>query len=165
MYLTDPFYKRTWWDHDTMAQDGQCVYRLSPDHKTLVRATDGFTKPNGITGTPDGKALFVADIAANKTYRFDILPDGTLTNRALFCEKGSDGMTIDEQGNLYLSAPGAYSGVTVIDKTGKQTETIDVPEHPANVCFAGKDRKTLFITARTGLYSIRMNVKGANPAK
>jgi gluconolactonase len=165
MYLTDPFYKRTWWDHDTMAQDGQCVYRLSPDHKTLARATDGFTKPNGITGTADGKTLFVADIAANKTYRFDILPDGALTNRTLFCEKGSDGMTIDEQGNLYLSAPGSYNGVTVIDKTGKQAETIDVPEHPANVCFAGKDRQTLFITARTGLYSIRMNVKGANPAK
>ena len=165
MYLTDPFYKRTWWDHTNMLQDAQCVYRLSPDHKSLVRAADGFTKPNGITGTPDGKTLFVADIAANKTYRFDILPDGTLTNRMLFCDKGSDGMTIDEQGNLYLSAPGPYNGVTIIDQAGKPAGTIDVPEHPANVCFGGKDRQTLFITARTGLYSIRMNVKGTNPSK
>jgi len=165
LYLTDPFYKRTWWDHTNMLQDAQCVYRLSSDRKTLVRAADGFSRPNGIIGTPDGKTLYVADIAANKTYRFDILPDGSLTNRTLFCEKGSDGMTIDEQGNLYLSAPGQYNGVTVIDKTGKPAETIDVPEHPANVCFAGKDRKTLFITARTGLYSVRMNVRGGNPAK
>ncbi|HXF09735.1 MAG TPA: SMP-30/gluconolactonase/LRE family protein, partial [Desulfuromonadaceae bacterium] len=121
--------------------------------------------PNGITGTADGKTLFVADIAANKTYRYDIRPDGSLTNKVLFCEAGSDGMTIDEEGNLYLSAPGKFSGVTVIDKNGKPAETIDVPEHPANVCFGGKDRKTLFITARTGLYSIEMRVKGANRSK
>jgi gluconolactonase len=165
LYLTDPFYKRTWWDHTNMLQDAQCVYRLSADRKELTRVADGFTRPNGITGTPDGKTLYVADIAADKTFRFDILPDGSLTNRALFCEKGSDGMTIDEEGNLYLSAPGRFNGVTVIDKTGKQAEAIETPEHPANVCFGGKDRKTLFITARTGLYSIQMRVRGANPAK
>jgi gluconolactonase len=165
MYLTDPFYKRTWWDHTNMLQDGQCVYRLSPDRKELTRAADGFTKPNGITGTPDGKTLFIADINAKKTWRYDILPDGSLTNKMLLCEFGSDGMTIDEEGNLYLCAPGKYSGVTIVDKSGKQAGQIDVPEHPANVCFGGKDRQTLFITARTGLYSIRMNVKGANPAK
>lgn len=165
MYLTDPFYKRTWWDHTTMAQDGQCVYRLSPDHKKLTRVADGFVRPNGITGTPDGKTLFIADISANKTYRYDIQTDGSLTNKTLLCDKGSDGMTIDEDGDLYLCAPGKFSGVTIVDKSGKQIGTIDVPEHPANVCFGGKDRKTLFITARTGLYSIRMTVKGANPAK
>jgi gluconolactonase len=165
MYLTDPFYKRTWWDHTNMLQDARCVYRLSPDRKELTRVADGFTQPNGITGTPDGKKLYVADNSGNKTYAYDILPDGSLTNRTLLCESGSDGMTIDEEGNLYLTAGGRYNGVTVVDKTGKQIEQIDVPEHPANVCFGGKDRKTLFITARTGLYSVQMRVKGANPAK
>jgi len=163
MYLTDPFYKRTWWDHTNMLQDAQCVYRLSPDHKELTRVADGFNRPNGIIGTPDGKTLYVADIAANKTYRFDVQPDGSLTNRMLFCEHGSDGMTMDEEGNLYLSAPGQFSGVTVVDRAGKDVERIDVPEHPANVCFAGKDRKTLFITARTGLYAVKTRVHGVGP--
>ncbi|HXE41988.1 MAG TPA: SMP-30/gluconolactonase/LRE family protein, partial [Candidatus Baltobacteraceae bacterium] len=136
-----------------------------PDRKELTRVASGFAQPNGITGTPDGKTLYVADINTNKLFRFDILPDGALTNRTLICEHGSDGMTMDEEGNLYLSAPGKFSGVTVVDKSGKEVELIDVPEHPANVCFGGKDRKTLFITARTGLYSIQMRVKGANSAK
>ncbi|HSY74410.1 MAG TPA: SMP-30/gluconolactonase/LRE family protein, partial [Dongiaceae bacterium] len=162
IYLTDPFYKRTWWDHTTMALTNQEVFYLSPDRKTLTRMTDDLKKPNGITGTPDGKTLFVADIQANQTWRYDILPDGSLTNKMLFCPKGSDGMTIDENGNLYLCG----NGVTVFDKTGKQIDHIDVPEKwSANVCFGGKERRTLFITASTSLYSIRMNVKGANPAK
>jgi len=166
MYITDPFYKRKWWDHDTMALPNQEVFYLSPDHKSLERVTDDLTKPNGITGTPDGKTLFVADIQADQTWRYDILPDGLLTNKTLFCPKGSDGMTIDAEGNLYLCATGRSNGVTIFDPTGKQIGHIDVPEKwSANVCSGGKDRKTLFITASTSLYSIRMNVKGANPAK
>jgi gluconolactonase len=165
MYLTDPFYRRTWWDHTNMLQDAKCVYRLSPDHKELTRVADGFIQPNGITGTPDGKTLYVADINADKLYRYDILSDGVLTNRTLICNHGSDGMTIDEERNLYMTPHGQYNGVTVVDKSGKDIERIDVQEHPANVCFGGKDRKTLFITARTGLYSVQMRVKGANPAK
>ena len=165
MYITDPFYKRTWWDHTTMALTNQEVYYLSPDRKNLVRVTDDLTQPNGITGTPDGKTLFVSDIRARQTWRYDIQPDGSLTNKTLFCAKGSDGMTIDEDGRLYMSVAGPVSGVTVVDKTGQQVEVIPVPEHPANVSFGGKDHRTLFITARTGLYSIETRVKGANPAK
>jgi gluconolactonase len=162
MYITDPFYKRTWWDHDTMAQDGEQVYYLSPDGKKLARVTNDLKKPNGITGTPDGKKLFVADIGADRTYAYDIQPDGSLTNKTLFCTKGSDGMTIDEKGDLYITG----RGVTVFDKTGKQIEHIDVPEPwSANVSFGGKDHQTLFITASQSLYSIRLGVKGANPAK
>ncbi len=162
MYITDPFYKRQWWDHDTMAQDGEQVYHLSPDGKKLARVTNDFKKPNGITGTPDGKKLFVADIGADRTYAYDILPDGSLTNKTLFCPKGSDGMTIDEKGDIYLCG----HGVTVFDKTGKQIEHIDVPEPwSANVSFGGKDHQTLFITASKSLYSIHLIVKGANPAK
>jgi len=162
MYITDPFYKRQWWDHDTMAQDGEQVYHLSPDGKKLARVTNDFKKPNGITGTPDGKKLFVADIGADRTYAYDIQPDGSLTNKTLFCPKGSDGMTIDEKGDIYLCG----HGVTVFDKTGKQIEHIDVPEKwSANVSFGGRDHQTLFITASQSLYSIRLGVKGANPAK
>ena len=122
MYITDPFYKRKWWDHSTMALTNEEVFYLSPDRKKLTRVTDDLKKPNGITGTPDGKTLFVADIEADQTWRYDILPDGSLTNKTLFCAKGSDGMTIDEEGDLYLCG----HGVTVFDKTGKQIEHIDV---------------------------------------
>jgi gluconolactonase len=166
VYFTDPFYKRKWWDHTTMALDGEKVFYLSPDRKKLIPVIEGLKKPNGITGTPDGKTLYVADIRGNQTWRYDILPDGSLTNKTLFCENGSDGMTIDEDGNLYLCATGQTNGVSVFDPAGKLIDHIDVPERwSANVCFGGQDRKTLFITASTSLYSIRMNVKGANPAK
>ena len=162
MYITDPFYKRKWWDHNTMALTNEEVFYLSPDRKNLARVTDDLRKPNGITGTPDGKTLFVADIGANQTWRYDILPDGSLTNKTLFCAKGSDGLTIDEEGDIYICG----HGVTVFDKTGKQIEHIDVPEPwTANVSFGGKDHKTLFITASESLYSIRLRVAGANPAK
>jgi gluconolactonase len=162
MYITDPFYKRPWWDHTTMALTNEEVFYLSPDRKNLAMVTDDLKKPNGITGTPDGKNLFVSDIQANQTWRYDIQPDGSLTNKKIFCALGSDGMTIDEQGNLYLTG----RGVTVFDKTGKQIDHIDVPENwTANVCFAGKDRKTLFITASKSLYSIQLIYEGANPAK
>jgi gluconolactonase len=145
-----------------MALTNQEVFYLSPDGKNLARVTDDLKQPNGITGTPDGKNLFVSDIRAGQTWRYDIRPDGSLTNKTFFCKLGSDGMTIDKKGNLYLTG----RGVTVFDKTGKQIEHIDVNEKwTANVSFGGKDHKTLFITASTSLYSIRMNVKGANPAK
>jgi gluconolactonase len=162
MFITDPFYKRTWWDHQTMAQDGEQVYHLSADGKNLARVTSDLTKPNGITGTPDGKTLFVADIGADRTYKYNIQPDGSLANKVLFCAKGSDGMTIDQQGNIFICG----HGVTVFDATGKQTEHIAVPEPwTANVSFGGRDHKTLFITASKCLYSIRLNFKGANPSK
>jgi gluconolactonase len=128
----------------------------------LKRVTDDLKKPNGITGTPDGKTLFVADIGAGQTWCYDIQPDGSLTNKTLFCKMGSDGMTIDEEGDIYITG----RGVTVFDNTGKQIEHIDVLEPwTANVSFGGKDHRTLFITASTSLYSLQLRVKGANSAK
>jgi gluconolactonase len=162
LYFTDPFYKREWWDYNKPPQGTEQVYFLSADRKTLKRATTDLVQPNGIIGTPDGKTLFVADIKAGKTYAYDIQPDGALTNKRLRCELGSDGMTLDTEGNLYLTG----KGVTVFDKTGKQIEHIDVPESwTANVSFGGKDHKTLFITASKGLYSVQMQNRGANSAK
>jgi gluconolactonase len=166
IYITDPFYRRKWWDHTMMALTNQAVFYLSPDRTKLFPVANDLKKPNGITGTPDGKILYVADIQGDKTWRYDILPDGSLTNKTLFVAKGSDGMTIDENGDLIMCANGQTNGVTIFDSSGKKIAHIDVPEvWSANVCFGGKDHKTLFITASKSLYSIRMNVKGANPAK
>ena len=95
LYFTDPFYQRSWWTHDTMPQDGQHLYFLSADRRQLVRVTDDLEKPNGIIGTPDGRMLYVADILAEKTYRYDIAPDGSLTGKTLAVNQGSDGMTLD----------------------------------------------------------------------
>jgi gluconolactonase len=158
VYFTDPYYQRPWWEHKSMQQDEQAVYFLKRDHKTVVRVADDLQQPNGIIGTPDGKTLYVADIRGNKTWSFSINPDGTLTDKKLFCEMGSDGMTIDRKGNLYLTG----KGVTVFDKTGKRIGNIPVPENwSANVCFGGKNRKSLYITASKGLYRIPTLTKGA----
>ncbi len=162
LYFTDPFYKREWWDYNKPPQGTEQVFFLSADRKMLMRVTTDLVQPNGLIGTPDGKTLFVADIRANKTYAFDIQKDGSLTNRSLRCEKGSDGMTLDAKGNLYLTGKGVF----VFDKNGNEVEHIEVPEAwCANVSFGGKDHKTLFITASKGFYSLKMRVKGANAAK
>lgn len=163
IYFTDPLYKRDYWTRDpAMQQEGQYVYYLKPDRKTLVKVETEQKQPNGIIGTPDGKKLYVADIGDRKTYVYDIQPDGMLANRTLFCEMGSDGMTIDEQGNIYLTG----RGVTVFNPKGEQIEQIPIEARwTANVCFGGKDMKTLFITASECLYSLRMNVKGVSPAQ
>ncbi len=158
VFITDPFYKRTWWDHSAMPQEKQCVYYLSPDHKTLKRVADDLVQPNGIVGTPDGKILYIADIGGKKTWSYSVGRDGSLSGKKLFCEMGSDGMTIDSKGNIYLTG----KGVTIFDKTGKQLGNIAVPESwTANVCFGGKNRKMLFITASKGLYRITTRVRGA----
>jgi gluconolactonase len=162
MFITDPFYKRTWWDHTKMALTNQEVYYLAPGSTNAMRVTDDLKKPNGITGTPDGKKLFVSDIQAGQTWSYDIQPDGSLTNKTFFCALGSDGMTIDAEGNLYLTG----HGVTVFDKAGQKIGHIDVPEDwTANVCIGGKEHKTLFITASKSLYSIQLRVARANPVK
>jgi Gluconolactonase len=158
LYFTDPYYKRPYWNRGPKEQE-EHVYFLSPDHKSVIRVTEDLKQPNGIIGTKDGKKLYVADIAAGKTYQYEIQKDGSLKDKTLFCELGSDGMTIDNRGNVYLTG----KGVSIFDSSGKKIEHIDVPESwTANVCFGGKDRKTLFITASKGFYSLEMQVKGVN---
>jgi len=157
VYFTDPYYKRPWWDHDTMPQVCQGVYYLKPDHKTIIRVIDDLIQPNGIVGTPEGKSLFVADISGNKTWKYSINKDGTLGNKKLFCEMGSDGMTIDIMGNIYLTG----TGVQIFDRNGIFIGSIPVPESwTGNVCFGGNDMKSLFITASKSIYRIRTQIKG-----
>ena len=158
VYFTDPYYKRDYWKRGPMEQGGQHVYFLSPDRQKVIRVTEDLKQPNGIIGTPDGKTLYVADIGAGKTYSYEIQPAGPLANKTLFCMLGSDGMTMDAEGNVYLTG----KGVTVFDPMGKKIEQITIDEPwTANVCFGGKDRHTLFITASKNLYALRMRVKGA----
>ena len=155
IYFTDPDFGS---DHDQSTRvEGQNVYFVTPDHKTVTRMTADLFKPNGIIGTADGKVLYVGDYGAGKTYAYDINPDGALTNKRLFCNFGSDGMTIDSEGNVYLT----QIGVAVFDKTGKKIEQIDVPETTTNVTFGGKDNDLLFITATGSVYGLKMRVKGA----
>lgn len=158
LYFSDPFYKRDYWTRGPAEQDTQGVYYLAPDHKTLTRVVADMKQPNGLVGTPDGKTLYIADIGAGQTFAYDITADGTLTHKRLFCSMGSDGMTLDTDGNVYLSG----HGVTAFDKTGQQIAHIPVPEDwTGNICFGGSDHKTLFITASKGLYALKMRVKGA----
>lgn len=158
IYLTDPLYKRNYWTRNPeKQQDGEHVYYLSPDRSRFYRVDESLVKPNGIVGTPDGKKLYVADAEAGKTFVYTIKADGSLSNKKLFVSMGSDGMTIDNQGNVYLTG----KGVTVFDKEGRQIAHIPIKEkHTANVVFGGKDRSTLFITAMGAVYGVKMKVKG-----
>jgi len=157
IYFSDPFYKRDYWKRGPMEQDVQAVYYLPKGGKKLARVVADLQQPNGLIGTPDGKTLYVADIQANKTYVYSVAKDGSLSGKKLFCELGSDGMTIDNEGNVYLTG----KGVTVFNKAGKQIAHYDIPEDwTANVCFGGADMHTLFITASKSLYALQMRVKG-----
>lgn len=160
LYFTDPLYPRPYWEgirSPEKEQDGEHVYYLSPDKTQLFRVAEDLVKPNGIVGTPDGKYLYVADIGAKKTYKYEIREDGYLTNKTVFCEMGSDGMTIDDRGNVYLTG----DGVTVFNNSGEKIAHITVPaKWTANVVFGALDRKTLFITAMDAVYTIKMKARG-----
>ncbi|MFC1498074.1 SMP-30/gluconolactonase/LRE family protein [Verrucomicrobiota bacterium] len=152
IYFTDPRYGK----QDDMEQNGFCVYYIPPDKRTVIRVVDDLVKPNGIVGTADGKHLYVADPGDGKIYVYEITEKGLVKNRKLFVEEKCDGMTLDEYGNLYITS----DSVLVYDKNGNRIANIEVPEKPSNVCFGGPNRQKLFITARTGLYAICMNVRG-----
>lgn len=157
IYFTDPYYQRDYWDHTEKEIEEERVYYLTPDREDLIIVADDLVRPNGIIGTPDGNTLYVADIGDGKTYSYSINEDGTLSNKILFTQMGSDGVTLDEQGNLYLTG----DGVTVFNKKGEQIEHISVPQDwTANVVFGGSDMHTLFITASTAVYTLEMKVKG-----
>ena len=152
VYFSDPNYGNT--EH---TQDGEHVYYIPPGGGEVVRVADGFKRPNGLVGTPDDSTLYIADIGDSKIYRYAIQPDGTLKGRKLFCESGSDGMTLDQHGNVYLTA----GSVKVFNPKGEPVADLKFPERPANVVFGGKELKTLYVTARTGFYSLDMAVSGA----
>ncbi len=151
IYFTDPAFR------SPVVQDGQDVYYLSPDSSQVRRVISDMDKPNGIVGTQDGKTLYVADYEAGQTFRYEINSDGSLSNKTLFVPVGSDGMKLDAAGNLYLTAP---NQVQIYSPAGTLLKQILTQEVPTNLTFAGADGRTLFITARTAVYTVRMAAAG-----
>ena len=156
VYFSDPNY-----GNKELSQDGLHVYYIQPGGEEVVRVADGFKTPNGLIGTPDGSTLYIADIGGGKIYRYVIQEDGSLKDKKLFCESGSDGMTLDQHGNVYLTS----GTVKVFNPKGEQIADLKFPESPANVVFGGKELKKLYVTARTGFYSLDMEVTGAKREK
>jgi gluconolactonase len=156
VYFTDPVYGRD----IELVQNGEHVYYISPDRRKVTLVADDLVRPNGVIGTPDGRTLYVADHGAGKVYRYAIGEGGTLTDKKLFAPVASDGMAVDESNNVYLTA----GAVLVYSPAGRRIGRIDVPRRPANVCFAGGDRRLLFITARSSIYGVRTAAAGAPTA-
>lgn len=170
VYFTDPRYSNARWIWvekgippaqfpDSLfweEQEVRAVYYLPSDGQPLRRVAEGFLNPNGVIGTLDGKMLYVSDTEKKETYRFNILPDGSLANRIVFIPEYSDGLTLDEMNNLYLT----NGGIQIYNPLGELITTIELPYKSSNVCFGGRERKTLFITARQAIFRIRMKVTG-----
>ncbi len=156
IYITDPYYQRPYWTRKAPEIKGQNVYYISKN-KAPITVVNDMMQPNGIIGTPDGRYLYVADIRGNKTFKYSIAADGSLKDKTLFISKGSDGMTIDNKGNVYITG----RGITVYNPEGQQIEFIDIPgDRTTNVTFGGKERNILFITATRSVYTLQMKVKG-----
>jgi gluconolactonase len=152
---------------------GHWVYKLDPTTGKVEVVLKSLAMPNGIVFSPDATRIYIADTGGHQRHPdpafhalpasiqcYEIKPRGTLGRKLFQIDSGSDGMAVDVKGNLYATHAGK---VHIYDADGQELEQIDVPEGPANVCFGGEDFKTLFITARTSLYSVRMNVAGAKP--
>ncbi|SDM58411.1 gluconolactonase [Catalinimonas alkaloidigena] len=162
LYFTDPYFQRDYWERTSPDPGigGEKLYYLAPGAKEARRVDNETGKPNGVVGTADGKFLYVADMSKKTVFRYRIEPDGSLADKQPFAEEMVDGMTVDTQGNLYL----AGNGVTIYSPSGEKLEHIDVPQPwTANVCFGGKNRDQLFITASKAAYTLRMRAKGARP--
>jgi len=142
------------------------VYYLAPGAKQPIMLDDKIVRPNGIMLTTDGKTLFVDDTVGETVFAYDVQPDGTVKNRRPFAKlhdipsgqnSGGDGMALDRDNRLYVAS---LTGVQIFDKAGSYLGTIPVLRQPSNVAFSGPDKKTLFITAREGLYKLRMLSQG-----
>lgn len=157
IYFTDPYYQRPWWERQESELQVQQVYMMRDGGHEVTLAAGNLVQPNGIIGTKDGTTLYIADIGDRKTYRYTIEPDGSLTDRKQILDSGSDGMTLDEYGNIYITG----KGVHIYSPEGLLLHHIEVPENwTANVTFGGVDGKTLFITAMDSVYTLAMNVRG-----
>lgn len=141
--------------------EGNFVYRFDPSTRKVTIVNKEFNMPNGIAFSPDEQRLYIADSGApGRVGAFPVKADGTLGPATWWAEGGADGIRTDARGNLYTTAS---DGVRIYSAEGKKLATIPVPEGPANLTFGGADGKTLFITARTSLYSVP--VKVGRPAK
>jgi gluconolactonase len=159
LFFTDPTYGGT----GTVGTRG--VYRLNPDGGLARIYSTQTGQPNGVTLSPDETILYVADSQLSEVRRFDVAPDGTTSGNARFTltsaggpgGAGGDGITTDVNGNLYVTTS---VGVKVYRPDAGYLGVISVGQEPANCAFGEADRRTLFITARTGLFRVRLNVPG-----
>ena len=156
VYFTDPASKAVL-EAQELGFNG--VFHVTPQGKILL-VTDKLTRPNGVALTPDGKTLYVADSQEKKIYAWDLDKQGNSSRERILIEnvEGSpDGLRVAANGNLYIAA----KGVAVYSPAGKHLRTIDFPETPANLTFGGADLKTLYVTARTSVYSVRVADQGS----
>ena len=163
IYFTDPPYGISE-EQEELGFYG--VYRLG-QNGTLTLLVKDFERPNGLAFSPDEKKLYVNDSEKKHIRVFNVQPNGTLTNGRVFAELKEpnqegvpDGMKVDVQGNVYCSGP---RGVWVFSPEGKLLGKIIVPEVVANLGWGDNDYKTLYITASTSLYRVRLNIAGVRP--
>jgi sugar lactone lactonase YvrE len=142
------------------------VYYLPPGAKEPLIIDDKVARPNGLTLSTDGKTLIVDDTIGNTVFAYDVQADGTVANKRPFTElrdipggqeSGADGLALDREGRIYITT---VKGVQVFDRGGQYLGTIALARQPANVAFAGPDKRSLYITAREGLYRLRMLAQG-----
>jgi gluconolactonase len=179
LYFTDPPYGlQTQGDKDPDKQlQVNGVYRIpnarqqrpgsQPEHDKLQLLIKDMIRPNGIAFSPDEKYLYVSDSGDRLWKRFAVAPDGSVRDGTVFLDASKDkspgspdGIKVDEAGNLYGAGPG---GVWVISPAGKHLATIPIPERVSNLAWGDKDGKTLYITASTSVYRIRLNIPGPLP--
>ncbi len=159
LYFTDPPYGVTP-EQEELHFYG--VFRLAKDGTLTAQARD-FVKPNGIAFSPDEKRLYVDDTDRRHIRVFDVKPNGDLENGRVFAEVqgrrpgAPDGLKVDRQGNVYCTGSG---GIHVFTPSGKELGVIDVPEVAANCAFGDRDMKTLYLTAGTSLYRVRLPLAG-----
>lgn len=143
---------------EVLEQERDNVYYITPDRSKVLRVTDDLQYPNGVITNPQGDRLYVTDSGTNKTYIYAVNPDGSLKDKKVFAEEGYDGLSMDVKGNIYITPQASF--VAVYDPSGKRIGEIPTPARPSNVCFGGKEKRTLFITAGGSVYRIEMKNKG-----
>ena len=168
LYFTDPYFGLPKFEQDRRREQPHAgIYRVANGNVQLL-ATE-LKGPNGIAFSPDQRSLYVANWDEQKkiVVRWDVNADGTLANGQTFFdmttasgEEALDGLKVDQDGNVYVSGPG---GVWILSPQGRHLGTLRAPELPANFAWGGDDGRTLYLTARTGLYRIRLNVPGVGP--
>ncbi|MBI3960902.1 MAG: SMP-30/gluconolactonase/LRE family protein [Chloroflexi bacterium] len=160
VYFTDPPYGIQPAERE---QPVNGVYRILPDG-TLDLLVEDFDRPNGLAFAPDESILYIDDSPRRHVRAFDVRPDGTLANSRIIADMdhpqpGSpDGMKIDEEGHLYVTGA---TGVWVFEPNGELLGVVVTPERPANCAWGDADRKSLYITAQTSLYRVRVKAAGA----
>jgi len=161
IYFTDPEFGRK----IKKPQGTFAVYYIRAPGK-VVRVVESLPRPNGIILSPDEKTLYVVPSGSAQVMAYAVEAPGKLGKGRAFFEllqpegrkgTGGDGLTVDTKGNLYITS---QLGVQVVSPAGKHLRTLAFPEKPANVTFGGKDRATLYVTARTSVYTLALKVRG-----